>query len=153
MLAVSALVVCSGFASRAAWESFQEPEPAEAQSVQSGDLYDCASFGSQAAAQAELRRDPSDPSGLDGPIGTASEGTPGVACETYPYTNPAHDLTPVGPGGSTGETTTTPRGTSTVDNPQSNLFDSGGPTEGPLPLMADGSCPKEFPVKRGGACY
>ena len=34
-----------------------------------------------------------------------------------------------------------------------NLFDSGGPTGGPLPPMTDGSCPKEFPVKRGGACY
>jgi hypothetical protein len=28
------------------------------------DEFDCASFGSQAEAQAELRRDPSDPSGL-----------------------------------------------------------------------------------------
>lgn len=35
----------------------------------------------------------------------------------------------------------------------SDLFDSGGPTEGPLPLMADGTCPKEFAVKRGGACF
>jgi hypothetical protein len=34
-----------------------------------------------------------------------------------------------------------------------DLFDSGGPTEGPLPVMANGTCPKEFPVKRGGACY
>src|SRR5918995_4043764 len=42
------------------------------------DLYDCASFGSQAAAQAELERDPSDPSNLDA-------DNDGVACETYPY--------------------------------------------------------------------
>jgi hypothetical protein len=34
-----------------------------------------------------------------------------------------------------------------------DLFDSGGPTEGPLPLMANGRCPKEFPEKRGEACY
>src|ERR671910_688572 len=38
------------------------------------DLYDCASFGSQAAAQAELERDPSDPSNLDA-------DNDGVACE------------------------------------------------------------------------
>jgi hypothetical protein len=50
------------------------------------DEFDCASFNSQAEAQAELRRDPSDPSELDGPIGTASEGTSGVACEVFPTT-------------------------------------------------------------------
>jgi len=39
---------------------------------------DCADFRSQAEAQAELERDPSDPNNLDGD-GDA------VACETYPY--------------------------------------------------------------------
>src|SRR5918995_3803254 len=34
-----------------------------------------------------------------------------------------------------------------------NLLDAGGPTSGPLPLMPDGGCPKEFPTKRDGACY
>ncbi len=33
------------------------------------------------------------------------------------------------------------------------LFDSGGPADGPVPLMADGSCPVEYPVERSGACY
>jgi hypothetical protein len=43
---------------------------------------------------------------------------------------------------------------STLDSPpRTDLFDSGGPTTGPFPLMPDGTCPKEFPVKRGGACY
>jgi hypothetical protein len=42
------------------------------------DQYDCASFGSQESAQAELDRDPSDPSNLDG-------DNDGDACETYPY--------------------------------------------------------------------
>jgi hypothetical protein len=39
--------------------------------------YDCASFGSQVAAQAELDRDPSDPSNLDA-------DDDGEACEDYP---------------------------------------------------------------------
>ena len=39
---------------------------------------DCPDFRSQEAAQAELERDPSDPSNLDG------DGD-GLACETYPY--------------------------------------------------------------------
>jgi hypothetical protein len=34
-----------------------------------------------------------------------------------------------------------------------NLLDAGGPTSGPLPLMPDGGCPREFPIKRDGACY
>jgi hypothetical protein len=37
--------------------------------------------------------------------------------------------------------------------PDPNLFNSGGPTTGPLPLMPDGGCPQEFPVQRGQACY
>jgi hypothetical protein len=34
-----------------------------------------------------------------------------------------------------------------------NLLDAGGPTSGPLPLMPDGGCPREFPTMRDGACY
>jgi len=41
---------------------------------------DCADFATQQEAQAELERDPSDPSNLDG------DGD-GVACETYPYSD------------------------------------------------------------------
>jgi len=39
--------------------------------------------------------------------------------------------------------------------PQQNpdLFDAGGPTIGPAPLMPDGSCPKEYPRKRADTCY
>jgi hypothetical protein len=37
--------------------------------------------------------------------------------------------------------------------PDRNLFESGGPTSGPLPLMPNGGCPREFPVQRGKVCY
>lgn len=58
--------------------------------AQSDDL-DCKDFPSQAAAQAELRSDPSDPNGLD-----AEDD--GVACETYPYPEGSpRDETPVRP--------------------------------------------------------
>jgi hypothetical protein len=33
------------------------------------------------------------------------------------------------------------------------LFKAGGSTTGALPLMPNGSCPKEYPVKQGKACY
>ena len=42
--------------------------------------FDCANFGSQEAAQAELERDPSDPSNLDA-------DDDGKVCETYPYSD------------------------------------------------------------------
>jgi hypothetical protein len=42
---------------------------------------------------------------------------------------------------------------SPTPQPNPDLFDSGGPTIGPAPLMPDGGCPREFPLKRGGACY
>jgi hypothetical protein len=33
------------------------------------------------------------------------------------------------------------------------LMSAGGPMSGPVPPMLDGSCPKEFPALRNGACY
>lgn len=48
------------------------------------DSHNCSNYASQAAAQAALRANPSDPNGLDGPPGPASSGTPGVACEDRP---------------------------------------------------------------------
>jgi hypothetical protein len=38
-------------------------------------------------------------------------------------------------------------------NRYGNLLEAGGPTSGPLPLMPDGGCPREFPTMRNGACY
>jgi hypothetical protein len=85
--AVVAFVLVPGVVAAVNYQQILNPtKPAFAQ-----DQFDCASFNSQAEAQAELRRDPSDPSGLDGPIGTASDGTSGVACEVYPYDDPARD--------------------------------------------------------------
>lgn len=33
------------------------------------------------------------------------------------------------------------------------LLEAGGPTDGPVPAMPGGGCPKEYPVKRSGACH
>jgi hypothetical protein len=201
LAAVVAFVLVAGVVAAVNYEQILNPSnPAFAQ-----DEFDCASFNSQAEAQAELRRDPSDPSGLDGPIGTASDGTAGVACEVYPYNDPARDETPVDVGGgsasasssvsvsssasasipsdktiptspptsspptktpppaSSPPTKTTPRNSnasapssasaSPTPQPPSDLFNSGGPTNGPVPLMPDGGCPEEFPVKHNGLCY
>ena len=44
-------------------------------------------------------------------------------------------------------------GGSQLLNRYGSLLEAGGPTSGPLPLMPDGGCPREFPTMRDGACY
>jgi len=203
--AVVAFVLVAGVVAAVNYQQILNPT----KSALAQDEFDCASFNSQAEAQAELRRDASDPSGLDGPIGTASDGTAGVACEVYPYDDPARDETPVDVSGSSASAsgsasasssasasippdktiptppptsspptktppassppTKTPPRNSPASNsnasapssasaspkpqPPSDLFNSGGPTNGPVPLMPDSGCPEEFPVKHNGLCY
>ena len=38
-------------------------------------------------------------------------------------------------------------------NRNGSLLEAGGPTSGPVPLMPNGGCPREFPTMRDGACY
>src|SRR5919199_376091 len=33
------------------------------------------------------------------------------------------------------------------------LLEAGGPLDGPLPVMPNGSCPAEYPIEKNGACY
>jgi hypothetical protein len=157
-LVMVGLVLVAGFVLRGTYEQiFYPSKPAVAQV----DQYDCASFGSQESAQVELDSDPSDPNNLD------SDGN-GRACDTYPYgtSGSVAASTPV-------PSTTTPSSAPPVEpsasaSPSSNasaspkpkppqksrnLFASGGPTNGPVPLMADGGCPAEFPAKRNGLCH
>ena len=43
---------------------------------------------------------------------------------------------------------------SSKTDPKSELLKAGGPQEGPVPLMPDGGCPREYPVKKSdNACY
>ena len=152
-LVMVGLVLVAGLVLRGTYEQIIYPsKPAVAQA----DQYDCASFGSQESAQVELDRDPSDPNNLD------SDGN-GIACDNYPY----------GTSGSAAASTPAPSSAPPVEpsasaSPSSNasaspkpkpplksrnLFASGGPTNGPVPLMADGGCPAEFPAKRNGLCH
>jgi hypothetical protein len=138
------LVLAAGFVSRITYEQLVYPStPAVAQT----DQYDCASFGSQESAQAELDRDPSDPNNLD-PDGN------GQACDDYNYgtsgTNNASPSSPAPSSEPSNDASASPK----PSPPQNdNLFDSGGPTNGPVPLMPDGGCPVEFPVQHNGLCY
>ena len=44
-------------------------------------------------------------------------------------------------------------GGSQLLNRYGSLLEAGGPSSGPVPLMPDGGCPREFPTMRDGACY
>src|SRR5215203_4509022 len=44
-------------------------------------------------------------------------------------------------------------GGSQLLNRYGNLLEAGGPSSGPVPLMPDGGCRREFPTMRDGACY
>jgi hypothetical protein len=155
-LLVVGLVLLAGLISRVTYEQLIHPRaPAAAQSNQ----YDCASFGSQQSAQAELERSPSDPNDLD-PDGN------GRACDDYDYSastttqstttqsSPSPSSTsPSSPSSSS--PTPSSRSPSSKPTPQGdrNLLDAGGSTKGPAPLMPDGSCPPEFPTKHKNLCY
>src|SRR5215218_540444 len=143
-LLVVGLVLLAGLVSRVTYEQLIHPrERSAAQSNQ----YNCASFGSQQSAQAELERDPSDPNDLD------SDGN-GRACDDYDYsasttnTTTTNTATPSSPSPSSAPPSSEPR-------PQGdrNLLDAGGPTNGPAPLMPDGTCPPEYPTKHQDLCY
>jgi hypothetical protein len=148
-LIVIVLVLVTGFTLRSSWEQLTDPDrPALAQE----DLYDCQSFGSQESAQAELQRNPTDPYSLD-------PDKDGQACEDYNYGNGSTASVAATSSASPSSTTTTTTTTSsasanaTQDQYDRDLFNAGGPSSGPVPLMHDGSCPVEYPVKQNGACF
>jgi len=47
----------------------------------------------------------------------------------------------------------TPAPTPQPDPNPGELFNAGGPSEGPVPVMPGGDCPKEYPVQRGDVCF
>lgn len=118
---IVAALILAAFSARLAWEAIP---PAEAQS--SSDPFDCADFDTQAEAQAEYDSDPSDPSGLDA-------DSDGIACEELG-----------GGGGGSG-------GSAGQYQYDDTLFESGGPGDGPLPLMPGGGCPSGY-AEQDGAC-
>ena len=74
----------------------------------------------------------------------------GIACETYPYDDPARDETPVGGPVASPSPSPTPTPSPT---PKPRIMDCGGPENGPVPLMPGGSCLVEYPTQRGDLCY
>jgi hypothetical protein len=80
-----------------------------------------------------------------------------VAWEAPPMVE-AQQTTPTTTSPAPTTTTASPAPTTSSPSPaptsgDDNLFRAGGPRSGPVPLMPDGRCPVEYPVKRDGACY
>ena len=163
------LVLVVGVIGRITYEQVVSTDtPAYAQE----DQFDCASFGSQESAQAELERDPSDPNDLD-PDGN------GQACDDYSYgttSSPAPTATDNGDDtgasetGSPAPTTTSSPAPSNTGNGgdtgasqnqyddgsgdrPGDLINSGASGPGPVLTLPDGSCIPDYPNKRNGYCY
>ena len=149
-ISIVVLVVVAGIVTRVSYE--QPNTPAYAQDDPRVGL-DCDDYNSQAEAQAALERDPSDPNVLD-------EDNDGKACETFDYGNSSDTSSPTPtatssptPTATSSPTPTSSASASATPKPDRNLFNSGGPTNGPVPSMPGGDCPVEFPVKHDGLCY
>jgi hypothetical protein len=142
-LLVVGLVLLAGLVSRVTYEQLIHPlEPAVAQSSQR----DCSSFGSQQSAQAALERDPSDPNGLD------ADGN-GRACDDASTTTTQSRSLPSSASPSSSSSSSPSASSPPTPQGDRNLLDAGGPTNGPAPLMPDGTCPPEFPTKHKNLCY
>jgi hypothetical protein len=145
------LVFAAGFTARVMYE--QTLRPASAQDEDPTVGLDCSDFGSQAEAQAELRRDPSDPNVLDEDDGPDD----GIACESYPYDDPARDEIAVPEEIQRPGAQQQPGAQQRPQpNPQRRERDpmprTGGLRGGAVPLGPDGSCPARFPVEHGRIC-
>jgi outer membrane biosynthesis protein TonB len=169
-LAFATLVLVTAFALRIVYEHTTTPVQAQEERDPTVGI-DCVDFDSQAEAQ-EYLRDNADV------VDVLDRERDSVACEAFDYDDPARDEVPVDLSG-TGDTTSptpppptpappsppppptppTPQPTPPPPpppTPQPNpgpLLEAGGPSTGPVPMMPDGSCPPEYPVKRTGACY
>jgi hypothetical protein len=161
LVVLAVLMMAAGaFVARMTWEFVP---PASAQD----DLFDCDDFTYQEDAQAVFDAFPSDPHGLDG------SPEDGVACESLPprsidgETTQDETTTRSIPAETTQYETTTrsiPAETTTQYQPppvtvaeppveEPPLFASGGPGNGPAPLMPNGTCPPEYPIEKGDGCH
>jgi hypothetical protein len=80
----------------------------------------------------------------------------GAAGSSAGTASPTADASPTASATATASATPTPaptRSPSPTAQPSPDLLEAGGPENGPVPLMPDGGCPKEYPIKRADACY
>ena len=99
-----------------------------------------------------------------GAVGDGASSPPSTTITTPPPTTSPPSTTIITPPPTISPPPKTPPPTTSASPPSSataspnaepprDLFNAGGPTNGPVPLMPDGGCPEEFPVKHNGLCY
>jgi hypothetical protein len=99
-----------------------------------------------------------DPSGGESTIPSSSP-SPGGSTTVSPNISPAPKTSspaPKTPSPAPETPSPAPESPAPAPDPppdSGTLMNAGGPTTGPVPMMPNGSCPRELPVKRDGACY
>jgi hypothetical protein len=122
------------------WTDYAGPLETRTAFAQDDNVFNCADFSTQAEAQAVYDQDPSDPNFLDA-------DDDGIACEELDGGTTDDD-------GAAQDQYESGSGEATIPAPKrDNLLEAGGPESGPVPLMPDGDCPEEFPIKRDEACH
>jgi hypothetical protein len=93
-------------------------------------------------------------------VGDGTSSPPSTTITTPPPTNspppktpPPTNPPPETPPRNSNASAPSSASASPTPQPPSDLFNSAGPTNGPVPLMPAGGCPEEFPVKHNGLCY
>ena len=77
----------------------------------------------------------------------------GPASKTGGTTTPSPSPAPKTPSPAPKTPSPTPKTPTPAPKDSGTLMNAGGLTTGPVPMMPNGSCPRELPVKRDGACY
>jgi cytoskeletal protein RodZ len=148
---------CSSFGSQESAQAELEREPRDPNNLDpddNGRACEDYDYGSTSNASPTSSASPStttsaSPTATSSPEsttgGSQSSASPGSGASASPNSNssPSSDASP--------------RARERDDKPErrrdDDLMRSGGPEDGPVPLMPDGSCPEEFPVKHNGLCY
>jgi endonuclease YncB( thermonuclease family) len=87
------------------------------------------------------------------PQSTTPERTTPLAITPQAATQQPTTSQPAAPQPTTPQRTTPRHAPPTTPLGERTVLDSGGPQNGPVPLMPDGGCPVEYPDQRGDLCY
>jgi hypothetical protein len=91
--------------------------------------------------------------GISSPTPTSSSSPTATGSPTPSTTSSQTPSTTSSPTPTSSASPSSSASASPKPRPNRDLFNSGGPTIGPVPLMPDGGCPKEFPVEHDGLCF
>jgi len=85
--------------------------------------------------------------------GEGGEANPGEGKSGEGTTSPKTSTSPKTPATPPKTPSPAPKTPSPAPKDSGTLMNAGGPTTGPMPMMPNGSCPREFPTVRDSACY